>query len=62
MLAKIAKSCPRSETCVHGIGFTSSPDTVAYENLASEKEVDPSSDRWEDPKEDIEDNRAQARR
>jgi hypothetical protein len=35
-IMKIEKrSFPLSEMCVHGMGFTDSPDTVAYENLAS---------------------------
>jgi hypothetical protein len=43
-----------SEICVHGIGFTNSPDTVANENLDRGKEAGPIAEGCDEALEDIE--------
>ena len=42
-----------SERCAQGTGFINSPDTVANENLLSEKEVGPNAGRWNKACEDM---------
>jgi hypothetical protein len=52
--SKTANRCPLSEICVHGIGFTNSPDTVANENLDRGKEAGPIAEGCDKVLEDIE--------
>jgi hypothetical protein len=44
-VSKTANRFPLSGTCVHGIGFTNFPDTVANENLDKGKVAGPTAGR-----------------
>jgi hypothetical protein len=54
-VSKTANRWPLSEICVHGIGFTSFPDTVANENLDKGKVAGPTVGRCDCNEDDDDD-------
>jgi hypothetical protein len=54
-VSKTANRCPLSEICVHGMGFTSFPDTVANENLDKGKVAGPAVGRCDCDEDDEDD-------